>query len=600
MPTILLLTANDPDDRLHQLAAEGKDIQRTLNSAHGKAYDVALLPECSTEDVIKELMVPNREVEIVHYAGHAGSSSLRLSDTDAHASALAEKLRSQGTVRLVFLNGCATRGQVEFFHGAGIPFVLATSRPVGDDKAYWVAAQFYQYLTLGRSLQEAFAEVVTDAQKLSKKVYEFRRDRSIGFDPALGADDAVEWDLYLSPGAGGDADYRLPFNRPPQRTAGAVDHSAFLNELIFALEHVDAPVLANVKRLAGTIRDGAVPNNKKIAELLRVLPYTLGVRLRQINADPSERGNDYYRELLYDYAFFFETLLQHTTALLCAQIWQHKERAAGNISTGFPTLRKYLTFNHLAEAPGAYIPVLEEILAWMEQAGIPNILPFGKTQLDYLHSDRFEAADNFFFLQKKYYWQRVRLKDEEALENCFSAQEFLGEAFRQFSFIVKYVLASIRGINVRNFRHLPVVYHNIVSKLILAQPEPDTLPGAAMMENKSVLCFDTAEFEPGTPSLNLFPFIIDRNVFTGKPNDEVDLYLFAGYFTPEGAGKPCYQYVSVQNPGKIWRFDETQNRVSLLHVGEPASLVHEANHLMAGTGEFRNYLQEFRKHFIPA
>ena len=36
------------------------------------------------------------------------------------------------------------------------------------------------------------------------------------------------------------------------------------------------------------------------------------------------------------------------------------------------------------------------------------------------------------------------------------------------------------------------------------------------------------------------------------------------------------------------------------HVGEPASLVHEANHLMAGTGEFRNFLQEFRKHFIPA
>ncbi len=598
MPTILLLTANDPADKLNQLAAEGKEIQRALNSAHGKAYDVALLPECSTADFIKELMVPNREIEIVHYAGHAGSGRLRLTDTDAEAAALAEKLRSQGTVKLVFLNGCATRGQVQFFHGAGIPFVFATSRPVGDDKAYWVATQFYQYLTLGRSLQEAFAEVVTDAQKLSKKVHEFRRDRSIGFDAAAGEDDAVEWDLYARPGSE-DADYRLPFNRPPRQATGGVDHSAFLDELIFALENVDAPALSALKKLAGTIRDGSVPNNKKIAELLRVLPYTLGVRLRQINADPSDRGNDYYRELLYDYAFFFETLLQHTAALLCAQIWQHKDRAAA-VPAGFPVLRRHLSGNQLGEAPGAYLPVLEELLNWMEQAGVKNMLPFGKSQLDYLRSERFSAADNFFFLQKKYYWQRVRLKDEEALENCFIAQEFLGEAFRQFSFIVQYVLASVRGVNVRNFRHLPVVYHNIVSKLILAQPEPDTLPGAAMMENKSVLCFDTAEFEPGTPSLNLFPFIIDRNVFTGKPNDEVDLYLFAGYFTPDGADKPCYQYVSVQNPGKIWRFDESQNRVSLLHVGEPASLVHEANHLMAGTGEFRNYLQEFRKHFIPA
>lgn len=599
MPTILLLTANDPADRLNQLAAEGKEIQRTLNSAHGKAYDVALLPECSTEDFIKELMVPNREIEIVHFAGHAGSSSLRLSDTDARASALAEKLRSQGTVKLVFLNGCATRGQVEFFHKAGIPFVFATSRPVGDDKAYWVATQFYQYLTLGRSLQEAFAEVVTDAQQLSQKVNAFRSDRSIGFDAALGADDPVEWDLYVRAGSE-DTDYRLPFERPPQRAAGAVDHTAFLDELIFALENVDAPVLANVKKLAAVLREGMVPNNKKIAELLRVLPYTLGVRLRQINADPGERGANYYRELLYDYVFFFEALLQHTTALFCAQIWQNGDPSAAQAPAGFKSLRQYLTSNHLAEAPGMYVPVLEALPVLTEQAGIKNILPFGKSQLDYLHSERFREADNFFFLQKKYYWQRVRQKDEEAQESCLLAQEFLTEAFRQFSFIVKYVLASVRSINVRNFRHLPVMYHNIVSKLILSEPEPDSLPGATMMENKSVLCFETAEFQPDTPSLNLFPFIIDRNVFTGKPNDEVDLYLFAGYFTPEGVEKPCYQYVSVQSPGKIWRFDETQHRVSLLHVGEPASLVHEANHLMAGTGEFRNFLQQFRKQFIPA
>ena len=35
MPTILLLTANDLNDRLNQLAAEGKEIQRTLNRRCG-------------------------------------------------------------------------------------------------------------------------------------------------------------------------------------------------------------------------------------------------------------------------------------------------------------------------------------------------------------------------------------------------------------------------------------------------------------------------------------------------------------------------------------------------------------------------------------
>lgn len=292
MPTILLLSANDPADKLNKLASEVKDIQRMLNSAHGKAYDVALVPEASTEDFIRELMVPGREIEIVHYAGHANSNHLRLSDIDADAPALAEKLGRQGTVKLVFLNGCATRGQVEFFHKAAIPFVLATSRPVGDEKAYWVATQVYQYLTLGRSLQEAFHEVVTDAQKLSKRVHEFRQDRSIGFNNAIGVDDPVEWDLYPCPGAV-TADYSLPFARNPQRPGEGIAHTRFLDELVYALADLKGPASASARQLKTTLQRGSVPDGKKIADLLRILPYTLGVRLRQITAEPEVRSGDY-------------------------------------------------------------------------------------------------------------------------------------------------------------------------------------------------------------------------------------------------------------------------------------------------------------------
>ena len=71
MTNILIITANDPNNHLNMLACEGKDIQRLLNASTRKNYDVALLPETTTEDIIKELNIPNREVELLHYAGHA-------------------------------------------------------------------------------------------------------------------------------------------------------------------------------------------------------------------------------------------------------------------------------------------------------------------------------------------------------------------------------------------------------------------------------------------------------------------------------------------------------------------------------------------------
>lgn len=103
MPTLLLVSANDPDNRLNQLSNEAKEIQRTLNKAHGKAYDVALTPDASIQDLIEELKIPNRKIEVLHYAGHADSTLIQLTDGDANAEALAEKLQRLQSLKLIFL-----------------------------------------------------------------------------------------------------------------------------------------------------------------------------------------------------------------------------------------------------------------------------------------------------------------------------------------------------------------------------------------------------------------------------------------------------------------------------------------------------------------
>lgn len=597
MPTILLVTANDSTYRLDKLAAEVKEIQRTLNSAYGRDYETVLVPETSIEDLIKEFNVPDREIEVLHYAGHADSHSIRLTDGSADAEALAAKIKTRQTVKFVFLNGCATKGQVKYFHEAGVPFVLATSRPVGDDKAHWLAAQFYQYLTLNRSLRQAMEEVVIDAKKLTRKIF-FSNDRGIcGFNDNI-SDETLEWGLYINPAQEG-ADYTLPFSRHRQEVAPELQHTVFLSNLVYALDKLDSPHIGEIKKLAVNIRKGLqVSDDLKIRELLKVLPYTLGVRLRQIVADPDECSDDYFRGLLYDYAIFFETLLHHMLALLSAKIWQEKKHSFQCMPKEIEEVRSFLRHNRLHEPPDSYAPVIGILDNWLRATDAQSALLLGQEQKDYLQSSAFQDACGFFFLQKQYYWQRVRLKTAEALENCVLAQQHLNVAFRSLRFLVKYIMASVRGINVMNFRHLPLEYDNIVSKLVVAEAEPAPIPGEGMMENKSVLSFYEAQPAIGLDSLNLFPFIIDRNVFTGKPNNEVDMYLLIGYFPGGEGGCDCYHFISASNPGKVWRFDEQKDHVSLLHLGEETTAVHEQNHLMANAWEFKNYLREYRNQFL--
>ncbi len=604
MKTILIITANDPNDRLQNLARESKDIQFLLNAAPRKNYDVLLLPETTTADIVKELTVPNREVEVLHYAGHANGASLRLNDTDADAQALADKLKSLATLKLVFINGCASKGQVQYFHAAGIPFVIATQRPIEDTKAMWVANQFYQYLSLGRPMREAFEEVVKDAKFLQKGIA-FANERGIMRITEGGTTDAFDWGLYVREGFE-SSNYTLPFSAKMVADTEGVNHTIFLDNLIYSLETVDSPHFSPIKKLATNLRRGSVANGKKISELLKTLSYTLGVRIRQITAEPDDKTSEYYRELLYDYVFLYETLLHHTASVLIAQIWQDEKKALQNKPADFQEILAFWRKDRLQESPQAYKDLITGLLHWLKAAGIAN--PFSEEDtegmLAYFNTPEFEQATNYFYQQKRFFEQRVRLNEDESLESCFVAQQYLATAFQALKHVTAYFMASVRGINVVNFRHVTTEYGNVVSKLVVTEADPTSVFGSKMLENKSILCYKSAESDLDAlievdATMNMFPFVIDRNVFTEKANSEVDLYLFTGYFA-DTTGKLQYHFASVQNPSKIWQFDENQNHVNLLHIGETTGFAHQANHLMANAGEFKSYLTEFKNLFLKS
>ena len=68
----------------------------------------------------------------------------------AHAGGLAKMLGLSEQLQLIFLNGCATQGQVKALLDAGVKAVIATAAPINDAMATDFAGQFYSTLAAGR------------------------------------------------------------------------------------------------------------------------------------------------------------------------------------------------------------------------------------------------------------------------------------------------------------------------------------------------------------------------------------------------------------------------------------------------------------------
>src|SRR5207253_2413236 len=93
--------------------------------------------DTTIRDLVRGLQLYRDQVAVFHYGGHAGDYELLLQSPDggrvvADAGGLAGLFGTQRNLKLVFLNGCSTYGHVEGLLAAGVPAVIATSRPVED------------------------------------------------------------------------------------------------------------------------------------------------------------------------------------------------------------------------------------------------------------------------------------------------------------------------------------------------------------------------------------------------------------------------------------------------------------------------------------
>ncbi|MFQ5448756.1 MAG: CHAT domain-containing protein, partial [Saprospiraceae bacterium] len=101
--------------------------------------------------------------QIFHFAGHAFDQKLQFQNDLELASTcmvfsagLADVITRFQDLKLVFLNGCSTAGQVQFFLDQGVEAVIATTMPLKDRYGFQFAQRFYEsFFKSELSLEEA-------------------------------------------------------------------------------------------------------------------------------------------------------------------------------------------------------------------------------------------------------------------------------------------------------------------------------------------------------------------------------------------------------------------------------------------------------------
>ena len=230
---------------LDSIKLEREGTSKALDDLNdNNAIGVRKIAHLSNEQLFYYLNRYRHQVRIFHYAGHASGSTLQLEshrgEESAHSEGIAGLLGQSNSLDLVFLNGCATYGQVETLLDKGVKAVIATSVAINDNKAYKFSIKFYETLAKGQTIGDAFEAAKSfliqlgNAPVIQKKGLKLRRENK---------SETMPWGIYTKEGNEAVLDKKLP-TQPfkyivPEEDKAAYEPNRNLSSTIFraAIRH---------------------------------------------------------------------------------------------------------------------------------------------------------------------------------------------------------------------------------------------------------------------------------------------------------------------------------------------------------------------------
>lgn len=547
MNVLFFSFANSRTQSLPNLQQEEEAIFKALS---GRALKQHFLlhrePYASIARISEYLVLFRDHLTIFHYSGHAGESELLLEEEEtAHSLGIAHLLGQCPKLKLVVLNGCSTRGQVEGLLAAGVPIVIATSAPVEDEKACRFGQRFYQALEKQASIGEAFELAAGEVLTMDKGLTIQRGLASRG-----GKKEPL-WGIFYQEQQSDKLSEKLPAHQAVVAPEGFQPNQYLTAELWEIL----APYSKKIRLQKMMEEEGdTIEEGDKHVAILNSLPRPVAEHLRKLMApvESEKEGYDKVSEArLQQMAVTYETTMEFLTYILLAQLWnaQFEEES---LQLPAPLVAQVQQFLGLPrqERPGYdFEPLLLALHAFLQEQGEP----FFVAELEHLgqfyqKEAGFREACFFMNILRRRLQEEVVAPYEQA-ELCIRGEESLVALYRHLGFLARYTLAAVKHIDVLHYRHQkdPRFSHAMVKLMrVFGKLQEEQLVIGRFLYNRSVLLLKQAE-ENGkqvTRELSLAPFIIDENAFELK-TDLSKLYFFSHFKTSNGS----YCYKHINRPG---------------------------------------------------
>jgi len=199
--TILLACANSESSPLEAVKKEREALinifdQVVNQESNGLQYKEEASFEVKT--LVNAIRIYEKTLHVFHFAGHANGTALKLDNDSAYGEGIAMVLEHAPKLKLVFLNGCATKGHVARLLNAGVAAVIATSTKIPDRIAQLFSESFYRaFVSDKRSLLAAFEYAKEDILVIEKNEILDTRDIDDSFTE--NATESMPWGIYFNP-----------------------------------------------------------------------------------------------------------------------------------------------------------------------------------------------------------------------------------------------------------------------------------------------------------------------------------------------------------------------------------------------------------------
>jgi hypothetical protein len=547
-PIALLAFAND---QLPELVAERKGIQEALRAARERgSIELECEPNAGVADIFTLFGRHAGRIAVFHYGGHANGQSLQLQSASgsaevAHGDGLAAFLGRQAGLKLVFLNACATAGQVDQLLAAGVKAVIATAAPVDDEMARVFALRFYASLgggaTLGNAFDDAAQEVATRWGRAAP-LMEKSRGGFVAANQSVEsrADPSAKWSLYPGADAAGIFDWKLPtddarafsFRAAPVNDGDRARVNTALAKAAFAAAEPYSDVIAIALALAQR-KGRQLPEREVRSAVIDAFPAPVGEQLRKLFGDETI-GSKRLEQLVVTY----ETVARLMAFTLVAQVWDMlRDDPTVSIDTGHRArLQAFACLTVTGQTSFDYFALIAAASGVLKAGNIKPFMPECESLEVQLAQPATAEAHRFLEAMRARGQDVIAADEVESL--CLQAEEHLTACLCTFAFVAKYKLATVKDIQVRSSR-LDRTPRYVQTRVMLDRANDQYLDEQAessfFTDDASVILMND---DPDNHRwLNITPFVIDENAL--RNSAKTKLY----FFSHVGDGRDIYSLI---------------------------------------------------------